>query len=77
MRQWAKTKKVHFKFTIPYLPNEDDVTKRDMRTNVEKLQSLKIDYNLSKELWPLDLSTTVYLKNQFFTKVIKECITPI
>lgn len=63
IRQWAKTKRVHFKFIIPYLLNKDDIAKRDIRTNVEKLWSLKADCDLPKKLWPLDLSTTVYLKN--------------
>lgn len=33
--------------------------------------------DLPKKLWPIGLSTTVYLKNRFSTKTIKEGITPI
>lgn len=33
--------------------------------------------NLPEKLWPLGLSTTVYLKNRAPTKAVKEGITPI
>lgn len=77
MRQWAKTHGVHFEFTAPYSPNEDGVAERGMRTNIEKLRSMMAGCYLPKKLWPLGLSTTVYLKNRSPTKAIKEGATPI
>ncbi len=77
MRQWAKTQGVHFEFTAPYSLNEDGVADRGIRTNIEKLQSLMVNCDLPKKLWPLGLSTTVYLKNRSPTKAIRESITPI
>lgn len=56
MRQWAKTLGVHFEFTAPYLPNEDDVAERGMRKNIEKLWCLMAGCGLPKRLWPLGLS---------------------
>lgn len=77
MRQWEKTKGVHFVFTAPYSPNEDGVAERGMTTNIEKLRSLMAGCDLPKKLWPLSLSTTVYLKNRSPTKAIKEGIVGI
>lgn len=77
MRQWANTQGVHFEFTALCSPNKDGVAERDMRTNIEKLRSLMAGCDLPKKLWPLGLSTTVYLKNWFPSKAIGEGITPI
>lgn len=75
--QWAKTKKVHFDFTVFYLPNENGLAERDIRIYIKKLRSLMAGCDLPKKLCPLDLSTTIYFKNGSPIKVIKEGITPI
>lgn len=77
IRQQAKTKRVHFKFTTLYLPNEDGIAERGISTNIEKLWSLIASCDLPKKLQFLGLSTTNYLKNRFPTKAIKKDITPI
>lgn len=48
-----------------------------MRINIKKLWSKIVGYNLFKKIWPLKLSTTIYLKNLSSTKAIKEDIPPI
>lgn len=77
MKQQAKTKRVHFEFTSPYLLNKDSIAECNMRINIKKLWFLIAGCDLSKKLQPLSLFTTIYLKNWSFIKAIKEGIIPI
>jgi hypothetical protein len=55
-----------------FAQDQDEVSKRTIRTVIKKARILLIAANLSKRLWPETLSTTCYLSNRSLTKALDE-----
>jgi hypothetical protein len=72
LKEILNDKNIEWKKSAPFAQDQDEVSKRAIRTIIEKARILLIAANLPKRLWSETLSTTCYLSNRFLTKALDE-----
>ena len=60
---WFKETRIQWEPTVPYAPDQNEVSKKTNRTLMERVQSVLYAKNLDKTLWAKIAKTVIYLKN--------------
>jgi hypothetical protein len=72
LKETLNDKSIEWEKSAPFAQDQDDVSKRAIRTVIEKARILLIAANLPKRLWSETLSTTCYLSNRSLIKTLDE-----
>ncbi len=74
LKKTSNDKNIEWKKLVSFAQDQNDVSKRAIRTVIDKTRILLIAANLSKRLWSETLSTICYLSNRSLIKTLDEKI---
>ncbi len=72
LKEILNDKNIEWEKSASFVQDQDEVSKRAIRTIIEKARILLITANLSKRLWSKALFIVCYLSNKFFIKTLDE-----